>query len=48
MKVTPLLSIMKMLVKSRKMKLGLVGVQFGYMSYKYIKNRKRRKKQINN
>ena len=43
MKVTPLLSVAKLLVTSKKMKLVLLGAQFGYLGYKYLKNRKSKK-----
>ena len=43
MKVAPILSVAKLLVTSKKMKLVLLGAQFGYLGYKYIKNRKRKR-----
>lgn len=43
MKITPLLGVAKFLVTSKKMKLLLIGAQFGYVGYKYLKNRKRKK-----
>lgn len=42
MKVTPILSVAKMLVTGKKMKLILIGAQFGYLGYKYLKSRKRK------
>lgn len=43
MKITPLLGVAKFLVTSKKMKLLLIGAQFGYVGYKYLKNRKRKR-----
>ncbi|WP_158594698.1 hypothetical protein [Ulvibacterium marinum] len=41
MKKTSLLSIASLFV-GRKMKIVMVGAQFGYMGYKYLKNRKKK------
>lgn len=44
MKITPILGVVKMFVKGKKIKLLLVGAQFGYLGYKYLKSRKRKQK----
>lgn len=41
MKKTSLLGIASLFV-GRKMKIVMVGAQFGYMGYKYLKNRKKK------
>ncbi len=45
MKVTPILSLAKMLVKGKKIQLLLIGAQFGYVGYKYLKSRKRKRRE---
>lgn len=42
MNISPVLGFAKLLVKSRKTKLLLIGAQLGYVGYKYLKNRKRK------
>ncbi|QWX83191.1 hypothetical protein H0I23_12105 [Cellulophaga sp. HaHaR_3_176] len=42
MNVNPVLSVAKLLVKNRKLKLVLLGAQFGYLGYKILKKRKRK------
>lgn len=42
MNVNPILSVAKLLVKSRKLKLVLLGAQFGYLGYKILKKRKKK------
>lgn len=42
MNISPVLGFAKLLVKSRKTKLILIGAQLGYIGYKYLKNRKRK------
>lgn len=36
----------KLFVKSKKIKLVLIGAQFGYMGYKYLKSRKRKRNNL--
>jgi hypothetical protein len=40
MNISPVLGFAKLLVKSRKTKLILIGIQLGYVGYKYLNNRK--------
>ena len=42
MNLSPVLGLAKLIVKSRKTKLILIGIQLGYVGYKYLKNRKDR------
>ena len=46
MKITPLIGMAKLFVKSKKIKLVLIGAQFGYMGYKYLKSRKRKRNSV--
>ena len=45
MQVTPVLSLAKLFVTGKRMKLLLVGAQFGYLGYRYLKSRKKKRKQ---
>lgn len=40
MNLSPVLGLAKLIVKSRKTKLILIGIQLGYVGYKYLNNRK--------
>ncbi|WP_165748229.1 hypothetical protein [Cellulophaga sp. Z1A5H] len=46
MKITPLIGMAKLFVKSKKIKLVLIGAQFGYMGYKYLKSRRRKRNSV--
>ena len=43
MNVNPILGVAKLLVTNKKMKMVLLGAQLGYMGYKYLKSRKRKR-----
>lgn len=47
MNVSPVLGFAKLLVRSRKTKLILIGAQLGYVGYKYLKDRKRKNLKAN-
>lgn len=41
MKVGTIIGLASTLVRKRKFKLVVVGLQFAYMGYRYVKNRKK-------